>query len=235
VRFGARDYDPETGRWTAKDPIGFSGGSAGLYNYVGNDPINGVDPSGLCFGDDLQCTWWTISGTVTNIFTDPNAYSTGAGFIPGVGELKDLQEAVTGKDLITGESIGGLGRGLSLVGAALPFVPGKGIRTLLGGKFADVRAANTGGHVHHTPAASVSPLPRSEGPAILMNEGDHLRTASWGRSLEAQAYRNQQRTLIESGRFDDAVQMDIDDIRSLFGDQYDEHLLQMIDGLPEAP
>jgi RHS repeat-associated protein len=26
VRFGARDYDPETGRWTAKDPIAFAGG-----------------------------------------------------------------------------------------------------------------------------------------------------------------------------------------------------------------
>ncbi|MGH9892171.1 MAG: RHS repeat domain-containing protein [bacterium] len=26
VRFGARDYDPETGRWTAKDPIWFRGG-----------------------------------------------------------------------------------------------------------------------------------------------------------------------------------------------------------------
>lgn len=26
VRFGFRDYDPDTGRWTAKDPIGFAGG-----------------------------------------------------------------------------------------------------------------------------------------------------------------------------------------------------------------
>ncbi len=47
VRFGARDYDPEIGRWTAKDPILFEGGQANLYVYVGNDPINRIDPSGL--------------------------------------------------------------------------------------------------------------------------------------------------------------------------------------------
>ena len=44
VRFGARDYDPETGRWTAKDPIGFAGGDTNLYGYVANDPVNWRDP-----------------------------------------------------------------------------------------------------------------------------------------------------------------------------------------------
>jgi len=47
VRLGARDYDPETGRWTDRDPMLFAGRQANLYAYVGNDPINRVDPSGL--------------------------------------------------------------------------------------------------------------------------------------------------------------------------------------------
>ncbi len=47
VHFGARDYDPETGRFISKDPIGFGGGDTNLYGYVANDPINYFDPSGL--------------------------------------------------------------------------------------------------------------------------------------------------------------------------------------------
>jgi len=47
VRFGARDYDPETGRWTAKDPIRFQGDGMNLYGYVINDPVNGIDLNGL--------------------------------------------------------------------------------------------------------------------------------------------------------------------------------------------
>ncbi len=35
VRFGVRDYDPEVGRWTAKDPILFAGGDSNLYGYCG--------------------------------------------------------------------------------------------------------------------------------------------------------------------------------------------------------
>jgi len=46
TRFGARDYDAQTGRWTAKDPIGIAGGSTSLYSYAFSNPINLVDLNG---------------------------------------------------------------------------------------------------------------------------------------------------------------------------------------------
>ncbi|WP_437957916.1 DNRLRE domain-containing protein [Sorangium sp. So ce119] len=46
VRFGVRDYDPETGRWTAKDPLGFGGGDTNVYGYCGSDPVNYIDTDG---------------------------------------------------------------------------------------------------------------------------------------------------------------------------------------------
>ncbi|MBL4664814.1 MAG: hypothetical protein JKY23_02495, partial [Nitrospinaceae bacterium] len=51
TRFGARDYDPEIGRWTSKDPILFAGGDSNLYGYTFNNPINFIDPIGLWFVD----------------------------------------------------------------------------------------------------------------------------------------------------------------------------------------
>jgi RHS repeat-associated protein len=53
VRFGARDYDAETGRWTAKDPIGFEGGDGNFYSYVGCDPASRLDSTGLSWRHDV--------------------------------------------------------------------------------------------------------------------------------------------------------------------------------------
>lgn len=46
LRFGARDYDASTGRWTSKDPLRFEGGTLNLYEYALGDPINKQDPDG---------------------------------------------------------------------------------------------------------------------------------------------------------------------------------------------
>ncbi|HEV7240372.1 MAG TPA: RHS repeat-associated core domain-containing protein, partial [Thermoanaerobaculia bacterium] len=76
VRFGARDYDAEIGRWTAKDPILFEGGDANLYAYVLNDPINLIDPSGLLFGGTInagEAYGDAALATYADILTDPDA------------------------------------------------------------------------------------------------------------------------------------------------------------------
>lgn len=47
VRFVNRDYAPRTGRFTAPDPMGDTGGDHDLYEYCVDDPINAEDPWGL--------------------------------------------------------------------------------------------------------------------------------------------------------------------------------------------
>ena len=46
VRFGARDYDAELGRWTSKDPAGHAAGGANLFVYALNSPVGLVDLNG---------------------------------------------------------------------------------------------------------------------------------------------------------------------------------------------
>ncbi len=68
VRFGARDYDAETGRWTAKDAIGFAGGDTNLYGYALNDPVNFIDPWGLWqFAQEYGTTGEGLTQNITII------------------------------------------------------------------------------------------------------------------------------------------------------------------------
>ncbi|MEX2120071.1 MAG: RHS repeat-associated core domain-containing protein [Pirellulales bacterium] len=43
----ARWYDPDTGRFTSEDPIGFAANDPNLFRYVGNSSTNRTDPTGL--------------------------------------------------------------------------------------------------------------------------------------------------------------------------------------------
>ena len=53
--FRARYYNPAFGRFMSEDPIGFAGGN-NIYAYVGDDPLDLTDPSGLKPCSDFGCS-----------------------------------------------------------------------------------------------------------------------------------------------------------------------------------
>jgi RHS repeat-associated protein len=84
TRFGARDYDPTTGRWTAKDPVGYAGGQANFYAYVSNNPLNAIDPRGLgCFDTvigfrdcfETATTWLERYGNAKDLWDVAKSYA----------------------------------------------------------------------------------------------------------------------------------------------------------------
>lgn len=118
IRFGARDYDPETGRWTTKDPLGFGGGESNLYAYVGGNPISYTDPSGKFIPEAII---GGVIGTGFGLIT---------GYISGDRGSQLLEDAVAGG--ATGLLIG-LTDGLSLAASPGLAVAGKaGIGAVIG-------------------------------------------------------------------------------------------------------
>ncbi len=103
LRFGARDYDPATGRWTAKDPSGFAGGD-NLYVYADDDPVNRLDLTGK----------------------NPILAAAAFGAIVGAGEDLFFQMAIGGKswdcvdkaELLASALLGAVSEGMGAVGGA---------------------------------------------------------------------------------------------------------------------
>jgi RHS repeat-associated protein len=105
VRFGARDYDPVTGRWTAKDPIGFGGGDTNLYGYVVSDPVNRRDPIGLWYIDvNISIGYW-LGVTFGFMINSEGIYPyAGGGFVSPSG---GVSVTCSGNDPAPGWNVGG--------------------------------------------------------------------------------------------------------------------------------
>jgi RHS repeat-associated protein len=93
---GYRYYDPTTGRWLTRDPIGYIGGT-NVYSYVTNDPVGNYDPFGL---------------------RPPDFYTGSVGVGPFVGWSGSV--SVTNNGTVIGTPLGfGVGKSPTLVSGSL--------------------------------------------------------------------------------------------------------------------
>jgi RHS repeat-associated protein len=75
-----RHYDPRQGRFTQPDPLGMSAAnladpqSLNMYSYVGNDPMNRVDPNGQFWGALVQLIAGLFHNLKPNIINGSFAY-----------------------------------------------------------------------------------------------------------------------------------------------------------------
>jgi RHS repeat-associated protein len=167
-----RYYDPETGRFISKDPIGINGG-LNLFQYAPN-PITWVDALGLA---RAKCPC----------------------------ECEHLRKGnPNGQGVYRGGAYGSTG----------------------GTKESGIES-------HHMPANSISPLPRSQGPAIQMDKLDHEATSSYINSREAQQYRAKIGALLNNGEWRKAMAIEIRDVRHVAaqtGDRrkYNEAIQEML-------
>jgi RHS repeat-associated protein len=116
VRFGLRDYDPQTGRFTARDPSYYVGSPDNLYAYAGSSPTMYRDPSGL----------WSIGASgyfgigvgIQFSFGDGSfgvCVETGGGL--GAAIEADAMAEPTDADTVFGEVGAGVGEGGVSLGA----------------------------------------------------------------------------------------------------------------------
>ncbi|OOF40972.1 hypothetical protein BKK49_05420 [Rodentibacter rarus] len=79
---------------------------------------------------------------------------------------------------------------------------------------------------HHMPSQAAGNK-GTNGGALTMETNDHKQTASFDNIAGSKNYRNKQKDLIENGKFQEAFQMDVDDIKRKFGNKYDDGIEQL--------
>ena len=197
VRMGARDYDPETGRFTTPDPLFFESlekctGSAvecNLFGYAGGNPVTFVDPTGLGMFDISADTKTralgalrVIGGTAELALAGTAAGASGGtaaafSFLLGVHGMDQiqagLQQLIDGKDTDTMLSQSLQAAGMSRTAANLTDA-GIGVALTVGVSVTGL-VAQSGPVLLEVPAAGGVQANKAAGDAWSQEVGAELR------------------------------------------------------------
>jgi RHS repeat-associated protein len=123
VRFGLRDYDPQTGRFTSRDPSFYIGSPDNLFAYASNAPTDHTDPTGLW---SVGASGYFIVGGGVNFSFGDGTFGICAEVGGGLGagaELDVAAEPSEGTSIvaeIAGTAPNGVGAGVSVERATCP-------------------------------------------------------------------------------------------------------------------
>lgn len=121
LRFGARDYYPAIGRWTAKDPARFAAGDPNLYAYALNNPLNRIDVSGLdCTWQDLEdkaSKWLHDKGSKVEVGPATVDLQKGTATVGTSATVEIAGQNVVSATAEVGVQVGGDGAGASTLGS----------------------------------------------------------------------------------------------------------------------
>jgi RHS repeat-associated protein len=97
-RFFFRNYSPSTGTFNQRDLIGYADGM-GMYQYVGNNPANGVDVLGLeCPPTTTDISFETVNsrvGTVVSAYNELFKYAVKSGDLGAIKSLAKFGKALS--------------------------------------------------------------------------------------------------------------------------------------------
>ncbi|MDJ0358577.1 RHS repeat-associated core domain-containing protein [Paenarthrobacter sp. PH39-S1] len=130
VKYGARWYNPTTGRWTQQDTLDnpLDPANANRYTYAANDPINNADPTGMDFFSDFgqQFAPVIVAGAVgllgTALGVAVDSTGIGLGITLGIGCATGLatvavSDSLNGSNTSAGGYLGACAGG-AIIGAA---------------------------------------------------------------------------------------------------------------------